>query len=65
MSNTVLHATDADFADHVLASDDVKGKLVELGALPSGNTPAQFQALIDADRKRYAQVIADKKITVD
>jgi len=49
----------------VLASDDVKGKLVELGALPSGNTPAQFQALIEADRKRYAQVIKDKKISVD
>ena len=49
----------------LLASDEVKGKLIELGAVPSGNTPAQFQAMIDSDRKRYAQIIRDKKITVD
>ena len=49
----------------VLASEEVKAKLVELGAVPAPNTPAQFAAMIEADRKRYAQVIADKKITVD
>ena len=49
----------------VLASDEVKTKLVELGAIPAGNTPAQFQALIEADRKRYAQVIKDKNISID
>ena len=49
----------------VLASDDVKLKLIELGAVPAGTTPAQFQALIASDRKRYEQVIKDKKITVD
>jgi tripartite-type tricarboxylate transporter receptor subunit TctC len=49
----------------VVASDEVKQKLIELGAVPAGNTPAQFTALIEADRKRYAQVILDKKITVD
>ena len=54
----------ADLRD-VVASDDVKQKLIELGAVPSGNTPAQFQAMIESDRKRYAQVIKDKKITVD
>jgi tripartite-type tricarboxylate transporter receptor subunit TctC len=49
----------------VLAADDVKTKLVDLGAVPAGNTPAQFAALIESDRKRYAQVIKDKKISVD
>jgi len=49
----------------VLASDEVKLKLIELGAVPAGTTPAQFAALIDSDRKRYAQVIKDKKISVD
>ena len=49
----------------VLAADDVKAKLLELGAIPSGTTPAQFQQLIGADTRRYAQVIQDKKITVD
>jgi hypothetical protein len=39
--------------------------LIELGAVPAGTTPAQFQALIASDRKRYEQVIKDKKITVD
>ena len=48
-----------------LATDDVRQKLIELGAVPAGTAPAQFQALIDADRKRYEQVIRDKKITVD
>ncbi|MEO7335619.1 MAG: tripartite tricarboxylate transporter substrate binding protein [Caldimonas sp.] len=49
----------------VLATDDVKSRLIELGAIPSGTTPAQFQQLIAADTKRYAQVIKDKHITVD
>jgi tripartite-type tricarboxylate transporter receptor subunit TctC len=49
----------------VLAADDVKSRLIELGAVPHANTPAQFAALIDSDRKRYAQVIKDKNITVD
>jgi len=49
----------------VLASDEVKLKLIELGAVPAGTTPAQFAALIESDRKRYAQVIKDKKISVD
>jgi tripartite-type tricarboxylate transporter receptor subunit TctC len=49
----------------VLAADDVKDKLLELGAIPSASTPAQFQQLIATDTKRYAQVIKDKNITVD
>ena len=49
----------------VLAGDEVKARLIELGAVPAPNTPAQFAAMIETDRKRYAQVIADKKITVD
>ena len=49
----------------VLASDEVKLKLIELGAVPAGTTAAQFAALIDSDRRRYAQVIKDKKISVD
>ena len=49
----------------VLAAEDTKGKLIELGAVPAGNTPAQFTALIESDRQRYAQVIKDKKISVD
>jgi tripartite-type tricarboxylate transporter receptor subunit TctC len=49
----------------IVASDDVKNKLVDLGGVPRANTPAQFAEMIDADRKRYAQIIKDRKITVD
>ncbi len=54
----------ADVRD-VLAMDDVKSRLVELGAVPHAMTPAQFTQLIDTDRKRYAGVIRDRKITAE
>lgn len=60
----VVEKISADVRE-ILASDEVKTKLLELGAIPSGNTPAQFQQMIDTDRKRYAQVIKDKNITLD
>ncbi|MEO7151200.1 MAG: tripartite tricarboxylate transporter substrate binding protein [Burkholderiaceae bacterium] len=49
----------------VVNADDVKAKLIELGALPHPTTPAQFVQMIANDRKRYAQIIVDRKITVD
>jgi len=49
----------------VLASEEVKAKLVELGAVPAGSTPAQFGQLIDDDRKRYTRIIRERGITVD
>ncbi len=49
----------------VLAGDEVRNKLVELGAAPHGNTPAQFAELIENDRKRYARIIKERKITLD
>jgi tripartite-type tricarboxylate transporter receptor subunit TctC len=49
----------------VMVDAEVKQKFTELGAIPAGTTPAQFQQLIDNDRKRYAQLIKDKHITVE
>ena len=49
----------------VLAADDVKSRFVALGGVPRGSTPAQFEQLIVADRKRYAQIIKDRKITAE
>ena len=49
----------------VIAAEDVKARLVNLGAVPLANTPAQFTQMIANDRKRYARIIADRKITVD
>ena len=49
----------------VVARDDVKDKLVQLGAVPATSTPAQFAAMIDKDRKRYAQIIRERNITLN
>jgi tripartite-type tricarboxylate transporter receptor subunit TctC len=49
----------------LMASDELKRRFVEQGAVPAANTPEQFKALIEADRKRYAQIIRDKSITLD
>ena len=48
-----------------VAADDVKARLIELGAVPAASTPEQFQGLIEKDRKRYAAVIKDKGITAE
>lgn len=48
-----------------LASEDVKTRLVGLGSIPYGNTPAEFSKMIESDRKRYAQIIRERNITVD
>ncbi|MCG2591874.1 tripartite tricarboxylate transporter substrate binding protein [Ramlibacter sp. XY19] len=64
--------TPKDIVDKIAADtrelvvrEDVKEKLVGLGAVPAGTTPAQFTTLIDNDRKRYAQIIRERKITVN
>jgi tripartite-type tricarboxylate transporter receptor subunit TctC len=44
---------------------DTRDAFSKQGANPVGSTPAQFKALIDADRKRYAKVIEEKKISID
>jgi len=49
----------------LIASDEVKTRLTELGGVPRANTPAQFAQMIDSDRKRYAEIIRDRKITLD
>ena len=49
----------------VVAAEDVKARLVELGAIPATNTPAQFAALIEKDQARYAKIIAERGITAD
>ena len=66
-AGTPREITDKISADirQVLALDEVKARLAELGALPVGSTPDAFAKLIASDRKRYAQIIADKNIHVD
>jgi tripartite-type tricarboxylate transporter receptor subunit TctC len=63
-SKEIVDKISADVRE-VVAAEDTKNRLVELGAVPGGNTPAQFAAMIETDRQRYAKIIADKKISVD
>jgi len=63
-------ATPRDVVDRIaadiretVAREDVKERLVQLGAVPLTNSPAQFAAMIDKDRKRYGQIIKERKIT--
>lgn len=49
----------------VLALPDVQQQLIAQGALAKGGTPAEFAQLIANDRKRYAKIILDNKLTVD
>jgi tripartite-type tricarboxylate transporter receptor subunit TctC len=60
----IVEKVSADVRE-ILARDDVKDKLVGQGAVPAGNTPAQFSALIDNDRKRYARIIRERGITAN
>ena len=66
-AGTPQDVTDKVAADvrAVMAQEDVKKKFSELGAVPATGTPASFAKLIDDDRKRYAQIIQDRKITVE
>jgi tripartite-type tricarboxylate transporter receptor subunit TctC len=40
-----------------LSSPDIKEKLLAQGAVPSGNTPQEFAALIEAEIKKWAVVV--------
>ncbi len=49
----------------VVTAPDVRDQFIAQGATPVGGTPAEFAALIDADRKRYAQIIRERNITAE
>ena len=48
-----------------LNSAAIKDKMLAQGAIPSGNTPAQFAALIDSEHKKWAQVVKVSGARVD
>ena len=48
-----------------LATPALKERLASLGAIPSGNTPAQFAALIEAEHKKWAEVVKASGAKVD
>ncbi|RYG11490.1 MAG: tripartite tricarboxylate transporter substrate binding protein, partial [Burkholderiales bacterium] len=48
-----------------LASPAMKEKLLAQGAIPSGNTPAQFAQLIDSELKKWQPVVKASGAKVD
>ncbi|MEO7393170.1 MAG: tripartite tricarboxylate transporter substrate-binding protein, partial [Ramlibacter sp.] len=48
-----------------LGNPAIKEKLVAQGAIPSGNTPAEFARHIDAEHKKWAQVVKASGAKVD
>jgi tripartite-type tricarboxylate transporter receptor subunit TctC len=49
----------------VLADEAVKARFVALGGVPRATSPQEFAKLIGDDRRRYAQIITSRKITVE
>ena len=48
-----------------LGTPELKDKLLAQGAIPSGNTPAQFAAHIDAELKKWQPVVKNSGAKVD
>jgi tripartite-type tricarboxylate transporter receptor subunit TctC len=48
-----------------LGTPAIKEKLLAQGAIPGGNTPEQFTAFINAEHKKWAQVVKASGATVD
>lgn len=61
---TTIEKISADVRE-VLANEETKTRFTELGGVPVGNTPAEFSSMISRDRKRYAQIIRERNITVN
>ncbi|MDP9971845.1 tripartite-type tricarboxylate transporter receptor subunit TctC [Variovorax paradoxus] len=49
----------------VLAEESVKARFVGLGGVPRATSPQEFARLIDDDKRRYAQIIRSRKITIE
>jgi tripartite-type tricarboxylate transporter receptor subunit TctC len=49
----------------VLADESVKARFVGLGGVPRATSPQEFARLIEDDKRRYAQIIRSRKITIE
>ena len=49
----------------VVADPDTRDKLIAQGAVPQAGTPAELQALIDADGARYGKIIRDQGLKAE
>jgi tripartite-type tricarboxylate transporter receptor subunit TctC len=46
----------------VLAMPDVKETLAKIGMAPIGNSPAEFAAAMDAESKRWAEIVRKRQV---
>lgn len=49
----------------ILSEESVKARFVSLGGVPRATTPQEFAQLIATDKRRYAQIIRDRKISTE
>jgi tripartite-type tricarboxylate transporter receptor subunit TctC len=63
-SATIINKISAD-AQEVMNNAEVREKFSQLGAIPIGSNPAKFQTLIENDKRKYAQLIKERDISVD
>ena len=52
-------------ANQALADAEVRTALARLGIDPAGGTPAQFAAMVDADRAKWKRIVDERKIVSD
>jgi tripartite-type tricarboxylate transporter receptor subunit TctC len=62
--SAVIQKISMDLKEAVGAAD-VREKLIAQGAVPQSSTPAELQALIDADRSRYGRIIREKGLRAE
>ena len=60
----IIEKTAAD-THEIVGQADTRQTLISQGALPRGETLAQFASVIEGDRRKYARIIIDKGIRAD
>ena len=60
----IISKVGADVKEAV-AAPDIREKLIAQGAVPQASTPAELQALIDADLARYGKIIREKGLKAE
>jgi tripartite-type tricarboxylate transporter receptor subunit TctC len=63
-SSDVVHRIQQEVAKS-LSTPAIKEKLLSQGAIPGGNTPEEFAKLIDAEHRKWAQVVKASGAKVD
>jgi len=60
----VLDALNAE-VKNILARDDMKARIRDLGAIADYTTPAQFTAFVQAEIDKFGEIIAKEKLQMD